>query len=99
MGVYIKNMEKPKGCRWCPLNHDSMCYVIQPYKTDETNGEQCRNNCPLIDLVTCGECKWWKNETCEQWSDPNEFNIIETDPDDFCSYGERRADVSESDMR
>ena len=50
VGIYIPNMEKPKGCRWCPLNHDSICYVIQPYKTDETNGEQCRNDCPLIEI-------------------------------------------------
>lgn len=97
MGVYIKNMEKPKGCRWCPLNHDSMCYVIQPYKTDETNGEQCRNNCPLIeiDLVRCGECKYMRKYAlrsdeptgiwCHRWSVPR----LVTD-DDFCSYGEGR---------
>lgn len=48
-----------------------------------------------IDLVRCGECKWWKpvvysngegGMVCVQT--PIEPS---TDSDDFCSYGERRA--------
>lgn len=89
MGVYIPNMEKPKGCRWCPLNHDSICYVIQPYKTDETNGKQCRNDCPLIEIVTCKDCRY------NDGTDFCEFYYMSIFPTDFCSYGERRADETQ----
>lgn len=92
MGVYIPNMEKPKGCRWCPLNHDSICYVIQPYKTDETNGEQCRNDCPLIEIVTCGECKKHGKNSC-----PMTFtHAVITDDNNYCSYAERRANDTDN---
>ena len=40
-----------------------------------------------IDIVHCRECKYWRNEhLCQGWS---KFGTIETDADDFCSYGER----------
>ena len=38
-------------------------------------------------LVRCKECKFWKNKhLCATWS---AFGTIETEADDFCSYGER----------
>ena len=58
-----------------------------------------RDDCPLIeiDLVKCGECKYMRKYAlrsdeptgiwCHRWSVPR----LVTD-DDFCSYGERRAD-------
>lgn len=89
--IAIPNMDMPKSCWECRLmDGEANCLVTDegiPFKQEEIHPD-----CPLIEIVRCGECKWWKNETCEQWSDPNEFNIIETDPDDFCSYGERKAD-------
>ena len=52
---------------------------------------------PTIDLVRCGECKYMRKYAlrsdeptgiwCHRWSVPR----LVTD-DDFCSYGERRAD-------
>lgn len=40
-----------------------------------------------IDIVRCKECKFWKNKhLCATWS---AFGTIETDADDYCSYGER----------
>ena len=92
MGVYIPNMEKPKGCRWCPLNHDSICYVIQPYKTDETNGEQCRNDCPLIEIVRCGECDKGEETISGKIRCKLDSLGLVWEKTDFCSYGERRAD-------
>lgn len=49
---------------------------------------------PTIDLVRCGECKWWEsakngwNGYCENKVDA--FNTFYAN--DFCSFGERRAD-------
>ena len=42
---------------------------------------------PSIDIVRCGECKMWINEhLCQWWS---RYGTVETDADDFCSYGSR----------
>lgn len=41
-------------------------------------------NAPSIDIVRCGECKWYDNrEGCF-------FSTSEIDPEGFCSFGERR---------
>ena len=45
---------------------------------------------PSIDIVRCGECKMWMSEhLCQWWS---RYGTVETDADDFCSYGEREND-------
>ena len=81
MGVYIPNMEKPKNCRTCKFksNKEGECWFVH----DE-------NDCPPIeiDLVRCGECKWYDNFLgCRRTE-----NFIPTNNFDFCSYGERRND-------
>lgn len=81
MGIYIPNMEKPKECEDCIINEAGACRFD-------------KNTCPLIDIVTCGECKWWdrdgKRKDGKGWCE----NVIcgLTKPNAFCSYGERRAD-------
>ena len=45
------------------------------------------DSAPSIDIVHCGECKMWMSEhLCQWWS---RYGTVETDADDFCSYGER----------
>lgn len=45
------------------------------------------DDAPGIDIVRCGECKMWMSEhLCQWWS---RYGTVETDADDFCSYGER----------
>ena len=46
-------------------------------------------NAPSIDIVRCKECKYWHNKLCATWS---QFRTIETEADDFCSYGDKRDD-------
>ena len=42
---------------------------------------------PSLDLVRCGECKYWGNSyIC--WR--RRAKPIAMNPDDFCSYGERK---------
>ena len=58
---------------------------LEEYKDD---ARLLIEDAPSIDIVRCKECKFWKNKhLCATWS---AFGTIETNPDDFCSYGERR---------
>lgn len=93
MGVYIPNMEKPKDCSECILadKHLNGLYEAKYYCRLEAD------SCPLIDIVTCEECKYMRKYAlrsdeptgiwCHRWSIPR----LVTD-DDFCSYGERKSD-------
>ena len=49
------------------------------------------NSAPSIDIVRCGECKHWHKGVC--WGIPfsgDDASYIDTESDDFCSYGEAR---------
>ena len=77
MGIYIPNMSKPLSCDECVKSLDIEC---------------CGDirNCPLIDIVTCGECKHWYNDAdCGMAC---EFTNMRQPPNGFCSWGERRSD-------
>jgi len=98
MGVYIPNMEKPKECIECEFsclwaNGSTHCMV---------DGEELfcdgipqRHDCPLIDIVRCGECKWYNPWHANHTNiDGNHCrkNNRPMKPTDFCSYGERRSE-------
>ena len=86
MGVYI-NMEKPKKGEVIAFDGEYAVY---------TDDDMQVHRYPLIeiDLIRCGECKWWdrdgKRKDGKGWCE----NVIcgLTKPNAFCSYGERRAD-------
>lgn len=77
-------MEKPKSCNRCPFTCEAMQFF---------NGKDRPQSCSLIEIVTCGECKWWnrdgKRKDGKGWCE----NVIcgLTKHNAFCSYGERRA--------
>lgn len=51
------------------------------------------DNAPTVDavpVVRCKDCKWWKTTEHEKCVAYDAFWV--TDPDDFCSWGERRED-------
>ena len=104
MGVYIPNMEKPKFCDGCDLVKywvNGSFYCMADGK--ELNIEaDIRKDCPLIEIVHCKDCKWFEldvwgelngipvivaHEMCKFWG-----NGCKTNPNAFCSYGERRDD-------
>ena len=92
MGVYIPNIEMPKSCWNCELL--SSCKAMPKKPTADEIGIYTimrLNDCPLIDidLVRCGECKWWNEETHGCDRNPSVKAWWRTD---FCSYGERRTD-------
>lgn len=48
------------------------------------------DSAPSIDIVRCGECKYWNTKDCREWVGECEWAYYMTKPDDFCSYGERK---------
>ena len=81
--VAIKGMEIPKNCMDCPLFDGEYgdCNIIGGTKADAT--EERAENCPLVEIVTCKDCKH------------NNKNICDVDgsrvTDNFhCAGGERR---------
>ena len=94
--IAIPNMEKPKSCWECPL-YDSeypwTCDLFDAY-------------CPLIDIVRCGECKYYEESEYIEGDMVCKYHIghtYYTEADRFCSYGERRTDgngiMDNSNMR
>lgn len=90
--IAIPNMSKPKDCDECLCENDSNCQAL-----DILKGE-CRENstfsiltwdaCPIIDIVTCGECKHWYNDAdCGMAC---EFTNMKQPSDGFCNWGERK---------
>lgn len=74
--IAIPNMRMPDTCDMCPIEG---CEYI--------NG---KFTCPLIDIVTCGECKWLGVDDgmpfCYWW-------LREIESDVFCSHAERRTET------
>ena len=107
MGVYVPNIKKPKHCTECYFVSRDQCELQDNSYDYETFKEQ-RKHCPLIEIVRCGECKhqvkqWHEDNRrkdkgyyiywCDRNEDPFVAHTVSGEPTDFCSYGERRADV------
>ena len=86
--IAIPNMSKPKNCRTCKFksNKEGECWFVH-----------YDSNCPLIEIIRCGECKYYSNNT-----EKKNYIIgccIRTNcippmkETDFCSYGERRNEI------
>lgn len=94
MGVYIPNMEMPKKCDDCPFcGYDERQSILFCRVDNEDIEQGLRDDCPLIDIVTCGECihhddDGWGYGNCQRPS----VDYLRTADNDFCSYGERRSD-------
>ena len=84
MGVYIPNVEMPRGCNSCPLvmEIDNTCSLTMGGCAKDERPPHC----PLIeiDLVRCGECVYadgYNHCVYSAWWNGNA---------DFCSHGIRR---------
>ena len=96
--IAIPNMELPPWCGKCMLQDGEICYAINENDIDSSLSlfdlEDLRNfcikrrdDCPLIDIVTCGECKHWYNDAdCGMAC---EYTNMGQPSDAFCSFGER----------
>ena len=90
--IAIPNMEKPKSCWECRLmDGEANCLV-----TDEGisfKQEGILPDCPLIDIVTCGECKHYEESEYIRGDMVCKYHMghtYYTEADRFCSHGERK---------
>ena len=104
MGVYIPDMEKPKNITRCSYKiNPEECKCIYTDKVFEETlalimDYPC-DDCPLIDIVTCGECVYYEESEYIEGDMVCKYHIghtYYTEADRFCSYGERRSDESDT---
>lgn len=98
--IAIPNMEMPKDCWECQMFGTweevgkFSCFLGAKVKDIDIRP----TDCPLIDIVRRGECKYWTGDcTNEIWQSPTDDYLPQTNADDFCPYGKRRA--NETDRR
>ena len=94
--IAIPNMDKPKNITRCSYKiNPEECKCIYTDKVFEETlalilDHPC-DDCPIIDIVTCGECKWsYIDEQYEGtlWCKVH-FHHYRVNSDGFCNYGER----------
>jgi hypothetical protein len=71
------DMEMPKGCFEC--ERGSICGYGLGYRPD---------SCPLVEIVTCKDCKHWHNDGIMTTCDKNIGNGFPKDH--YCADAERR---------
>lgn len=62
--IAIKGMKMPENCMECPLFDGEYgdCNIIGKTKADAT--EERAENCPLVEIVTCKDCKHNNENVC-----------------------------------
>ena len=89
--IAIPNMSKPKHCGMCEFQDMCACILLREPIPINHN---VLPDCPLIEIVTCGECKWYNPWHANYTNiDGNYCRYIDRPmkPTDFCSKGERRS--------
>lgn len=91
MSIIIKGMDMPMSCGVCEFNY---CLEGGSYEwwectilhDDIKQFDIRRDDCPLIEIVTCKDCKHrYYEDMCDC------IDILPgTEDDFFCPYGERR---------
>jgi hypothetical protein len=86
--VAIKDMQMPSCCMNCGLlGKDEMYCSIYPRKDLDiiTVATTRPNWCPLVEIVTCKDCMYYRNglSHCTQW-------VMTTNEDFYCADAERK---------
>ena len=79
--IAIKGMKIPENCSDCDFCHGHICK-----RTEMDIIANPKNQCPLVEIVTCKDCKSNKNNTCMKSSGFG-FGVAD---DYFCASGKRR---------
>ena len=91
--IAIKEMSMPKRCEECKfcLRQGTNDYgsfgecLLQKNKRVNCLVRSRDDNCPLVEVVTCKDCKYWdKEEYCKL-----EYDEVYTSADFCCADGER----------
>ncbi len=89
--VAIKNMKVPDRCAKCKfcINERTNDYgsfgecLLQKHKKVNCLVWSRDNNCPLAEIITCKDCKYWDEPYCKVI---NNF----TDEDYYCASAKRK---------
>jgi hypothetical protein len=90
--IAIKGIEMPKNCLDCPIRN---------YRDDEGNrcdltGLYNRDDCcPLVEIITCKDCKYYRNKGnkhsyCTKRLNVDSITDRYREPDYYCADAERR---------
>lgn len=100
--IAIKNMKMPSCCGECPMTYkDYVGYRICPIigkNIDYGYSDDIHPDCPLVEIVTCKDCKHWKFDEnksilCGYCSDLE----TETNEDFYCADAERNEKTSRAE--
>ena len=88
--IAMPNMDKPKRCVDCVCNNDDyMCNAT--HMEIDWQSQQVNEDCPLIEIVRCKDCKYAKYRIEGTEYDKCMITQLFVNKSDFCSYGERRS--------
>lgn len=97
--IAIPNIGKPKGCYdYCEfIAMEEVGCPLKDYAESHQYKDRIHPDCPLIDIVTCKECKWSYTDERDglMWCKVH-MSHYRVNADHFCAYGERRADEKDN---
>ena len=93
--IALKDMEPQTDCQKCPfmatdgLRPRMMCLALWATKHEVKHcvSEKILDDCPLVEIVTCKNCKHRK-KVKDDWGYYCEYTNMVMDDDEFCSSGE-----------
>jgi hypothetical protein len=87
-------MEMPKSCKECPMTYKDevdyrICTIIGK-NVDYGRANEIHSDCPLVEIITCKDCKHCKKDTSEGekllWCKRDSCAVSE---DYYCGGGRR----------
>lgn len=92
-------MKRMADCKWCQDEFcvNDLCPMCADYCPVPNDPGVCRwEERGMVEVVRCKDCEYWRHEfedvgLCKV--DVPDVEGVERCADDFCSYGERKADV------
>lgn len=96
--IAIKDMEMPSGCADCNMTTCKSEDVPWNYvcsinlKDIDFNETDRAEHCPLVEIVTCKDCKYYRNKDDDEWCTTHSFkdNKFWVREDYYCADAERR---------
>lgn len=90
--IAIPNIGKPQNCAECPISalNEFGGFVCKLNRNND------KSNCPLMDIVICEECRYYKESEYIKGDMVCKYHIghtYYTEADRFCYYGDRRSDA------
>lgn len=89
--IAIKGMEIPKNCLDCPIRNyrdgeGDRCDLTGLYNRDDC--------CPLVEIITCKDCKYYRNKGnkhsyCTKRLNVDSITDRYREPDYYCADAER----------